>query len=121
MLPHHPWIHLRSGQRFTLQRGDVGLRNERWVDDEWAAAIRYQRHLLQVQHVDTIVGQLTTRLRETGLYEDALIVITADHGASLRPGFPFLQATEASSNVAAVPPFISARPAGRWSAGVDDH
>ncbi|MCY4598985.1 MAG: sulfatase-like hydrolase/transferase [Acidobacteria bacterium] len=119
LLPHHPWIHLRSGQRFTLQRGDVGLRNERWVDDEWAAAIRYQRHLLQVQHVDTIVGQLTTRLRETGLYDDALLVITADHGASLRPGFPFLQATEASfADVAAVPLFIK-RPGQRTGATVD--
>ena len=119
LLPHHPWIHLRSGQRFTLQRGDVGLRNERWVDDEWAAAIRYQRHLLQVQHVDTIVGQLTTRLRETGLYDDALLVITADHGASLRPGFPFLQATEASfADVAAVPLFVK-RPGQRTGATVD--
>ena len=107
LLPHHPWIHLRTGQRFTLQRGDVGLRNERWVDDEWAAAIRYQRHLLQVQYVDTVAGRLTARLREAGLYDDALIVITADHGASLRPGFPFLQATEASfADIAAVPLFI---------------
>ena len=41
------------------------------------------------------------------MYDDALIVITADHGASLRPGFPFLQATEASfADIAAVPLFI---------------
>ena len=107
LLPHHPWIHLRTGQRFTLQRGDVGLHNERWVDDEWAAAIRYQRHLLQVQYVDTVVGRLAARLRAAGLYDDALMAITADHGASLRAGFPFLQATEASfADVAAVPLFI---------------
>ena len=53
LLPHHPWMLLRTGQRFTLQRGDVGLSNERWLDDEWAATIRYQRHLLQLQYVDT--------------------------------------------------------------------
>ena len=119
LLPHHPWIHLRTGQRFTLQRGDVGLRNERWVDDEWAAAIRYQRHLLQLQYVDTVVGRLTARLREAGLYDDALIVVTADHGASLRSGFPFLQATEASfADVAAVPLLIK-RPGQRRGATVD--
>ena len=119
LLPHHPWIHLRSGQRFTLQRGDVGLRNERWADDEWAAAIRYQRHLLQVQYVDTVVGRLTARLRAAGLYDDALIAITADHGASLRPGFPFLQATEASfADVAAVPLFIK-RPGQQQGETVD--
>ena len=107
LLPHHPWIHLRSGQRFTLQRADVGLRGERWLDDEWAATIRYQRHLLQMQYVDTVIGALVARLRAAGLYDDALLAVTADHGASLRPGFPFLQATEDSfADIAAVPLFI---------------
>ena len=107
LLPHHPWMLLRTGQRFTLQGGDVGLSNERWLDDEWAATIRYQRHLLQLQYVDTVVGALVSQLRDAGLYDDALIVITADHGTSLRPGFPFLQATEASFvDIAAVPLFF---------------
>ena len=107
LLPHHPWIHLRTGQRFTLQRGDVGLSSERWLEDDWAAVIRYQRHLLQLQYVDTVVGALVARLREAELYEAALLVVTADHGASLRPGFPFLQATEASfADIGAVPLFI---------------
>ena len=107
LLPHHPWMLLRTGQRFTLQRGDVGLSNERWLDDEWAATIRYQRHLLQLQYVDTVVGALVSQLRDAWVYDDALIVITADHGASLRSGFPFLQATEASFvDIAAVPLFF---------------
>ena len=107
LLPHHPWMLLRTGQRFTLQRGDVGLSNERWLDDEWAATIRYQRHLLQLQYVDTVVGALVSQLRDAGVYDDALIVITADHGTSLRSGFPFLQATEASFvDIAAVPLFF---------------
>ena len=98
---------LRTGQRFTLQRGDVGLRNERWLDDEWAATIRYQRHLLQLQYVDTVVGALVSQLRDAGLYDDALLIVTADHGTSLRSGFPFLQATEASFvDIAAVPLFF---------------
>ena len=72
-----------------------------------AATIRYQRHLLQLQYVDTVVGALVSQLRDAGVYDDALIVITADHGASLRSGFPFLQATEASFvDIAAVPLFF---------------
>ena len=119
LLPHHPWIYLRSGQRFTLQRTDVGLRNERWLDDEWAAAIRYQRHLLQLQYADTVVGALVARLREEGLYDDTLLAVTADHGASLRSGFPFLQATEASfADIAAVPLFIK-RPGQRQGRTLD--
>ena len=119
LLPHHPWLYLRSGQRFTLQRADVGLRNERWLDDEWAATIRYQRHLLQLQYVDTVVGALVARLRAAGLYDGALLAVTADHGASLRPGFPFLQATEASfADIAAVPLFIK-RPGQREGQTLD--
>ena len=98
---------LRTGQRFTLQRGDVGLSNVRWLDDEWAATIRYQRHLLQLQYVDTVVGALVSQLRDAGLYDDALLIVTADHGTSLRSGFPFLRATEASFvDIAAVPLFF---------------
>ena len=119
LLPHHPWLYLRTGQRFTLYRGDVGLLDARWVDDAWAGALRYQRHLLQVQHVDTVVGALAARLREVGMYDDALFVVTADHGASLRPGFPFLQPTEASfADIASVPLFIK-RPGQRRGVIVD--
>ena len=119
LLPHHPWMYLRTGQRFTLQRADVGLRNESWLDDEWAAAIRYQRHLLQLQYVDTVVGRLVARLRAAGLYDEALLAVTADHGASLRPGFPFLQAAEASfADIAAVPLIIK-RPGQREGRTLD--
>ena len=107
LLPHHPWMLLRTGQRFTLQRGDVGLSNVRWLDDEWAATIRYQRHLLQLQYVDTVVGALVSQLRDAGLYDDALLIVTADHGTRLRSGFPFLRATEASFvDIASVPLFF---------------
>ena len=94
-----------SGSRCSAATS--ALSNERWLDDEWAATIRYQRHLLQLHYVDTVVGALVSQLRDAGLYDDALIVITADHGTSLRSGFPFLQATEASFvDIAAVPLFF---------------
>ena len=119
LLPHHPWMYLRTGQRFTRQRADVGLRSDRWLEDEWAATIRYQRHLLQLQYVDTVVGTLVARLRAAGLYDDALLAVTADHGASLRPGFPFLRATDDSfADIAAVPLFIK-RPGQREGQTLD--
>ena len=42
------------------------------------------RHLLQVGYVDRQVGLLLARLRRTGLFDQALIVVTADHGYRLR-------------------------------------
>ncbi len=46
----------------------------------------HQRHLAQVGYADRLVGDLIARLRSTGAYDDALVIITSDHGASYREG-----------------------------------
>jgi hypothetical protein len=38
--------------------------------------------------VDALVGQLTETLRARGLWDDALVVLTADHGIAFEPGGP---------------------------------
>ena len=108
LLPHEPWLYLPTGQRFTLRRQLIGLRPDgTWVDDQWASALNYQRHLLQVRYADSVLGALVGRLREANVYDDALLVVTSDHGASFRPGLPFRQPTEASFvDIASVPLFI---------------
>jgi hypothetical protein len=42
----------------------------------------YQRHLLQLGFTDRLLGRALDRLRATGLYDRALIVVTADNGES---------------------------------------
>ena len=119
LLPHEPFLYLPSGQQFTFQRHLIGLREGRWNEDRWAAALNYRRYLLQVAYVDTLLGRLVARLREVGIYDDALIVVTADHGLSLQPGQSIRQPTESSFvDVAAVPLFIK-RPAQRRGTVVD--
>ena len=85
LLPHTPYVYLPSGQVYSVDDGLNGLTKETWSGDEWTATQSYQRYLLQVGFVDTLVGQLITRLKSAGLYEQSLIVITADHGVSFRP------------------------------------
>ncbi|MDV7105097.1 sulfatase-like hydrolase/transferase [Vibrio sp. TH_r3] len=46
--------------------------------DEWLEIRRY--YMALVSHVDDCVGQLVTSLKETGQYEDTIIVYVADHG-----------------------------------------
>ena len=97
----------------------VGLRGGKWNEDRWAGALNYHRYLLQVGYVDTLLGRLVARLREVGRYDDALLVVAADHGGSLQPGHSFRQPTDSSfADVAAVPLFIK-RPAQRRGAMVD--
>ena len=96
MLPHASWIYLPSGKLYTLSErpgvaGVVGPNNQgldvnQWLDDPWLVIQSYQRHLLQVMFLDRLVGELVQRLRERNLYDSTLLVLTADHGASFRPG-----------------------------------
>ena len=89
LLPHMPFEYVPSGRRYVgpdfqgrVERGaGLFLRADRAYAD---AAL--QRHLLQVGFVDTLVGRLVARLRERGVYDQTLLVVTADHGASYREG-----------------------------------
>ena len=47
-----------------------------------------QRLLLQAAYTDRVIGQVMARLREENLYDEAIIVVTADHGIGLTPGGP---------------------------------
>jgi hypothetical protein len=88
LLPHTPWEFLPSGRRYLTPRNRVpGLIDNRiWDERESYALEAYQRYLLQAQYLDRRVGDLVRRLRETDLYDRALVVFVADHGTCFRPG-----------------------------------
>ncbi len=108
LLPHEPWVYLPTGQRFSLRPHVPGLSsNSNWIDDPRPVARNYQRHLLQVGYVDTILGDIVARLRDAGTWDDALVVVVADHGASFRPGHPLRRPRDYSfSDIASVPLLI---------------
>jgi hypothetical protein len=85
LLPHVPWRYLPSGKRYTLDSEIHGLEREHWDDDEWPVSQGYQRYLTQTILTDVLLGELILKLREAGLYDDALVVITADHGIAFVP------------------------------------
>ena len=86
LLPHIPYRMLPSGKHYTVQsvlpRLDKGKRG----DDTWEAVQNQQRFLLQAGFMDTLLGKLLRKLKTVELYDPALIVVTADHGVSFRPG-----------------------------------
>ena len=96
LLPHTPVVYLPSGQRFTTERYLPGLLEgrDRWTDDTWAADHGYRLFLLQVRYADALLGRLVARLRDVGLYDQALVVVVSDHGASFRAGLPFRRVTD---------------------------
>jgi len=117
VLPHHPYRHNESGQ---LHENVIHIPDDRvkipkgrniW-DNETAANAAWQAHLLQLGFVDRLLGMVLQRLRDLRMFDDTLIVVTADHGISfywddqsLPPSdFTAIQ----SSEVLNVPLFIKA-------------
>ena len=109
LLPHAHYVYLPSGQVYSVDYGLNGLTKETWSGDEWAATQSYQRYLLQVGFVDTLLGQLITRLKSADLYERSLVVVTADHGVSFRPHDNRRSVTKTNfTDIMAVPLFVKA-------------
>lgn len=107
MLPHSPWRFLPSGRQYAESLGIEGLANDRWSEDEWLVTQGYQRHLLQVGFTDRLLGLLLDRLRDEGVYDDALIIVAADHGVSFRPGDRRRGVTPSNiHDIASVPLFV---------------
>ena len=88
MLPHAPWVYLPSGAQYSFQTKRIeGLQADNsWGAEPGASDRAYQSHLLQVRFTDRLVTELLHRLEAVGLYDEALVVVVADHGASFRPG-----------------------------------
>lgn len=122
LTPHMPFEYVPSGKRYDgvdyqgRREHDAGLFER--VDAAYADAV-HQRHLLQVGFVDTMIGGITARLRALGIYDQALIVVTADHGASYREGVPRRAAR--GHNLADIlrVPLIIKRPSQREGGPVD--
>ena len=108
LLPHVPWLYLPSGKHYG---GDVrvipGDQGGRWVADAWLTTQARQRYLLQLGYTDRALGVVLRRLRAAGVYDRALVVVTADHGMAFRPDAPARNVTRANlADVAFVPLFV---------------
>jgi hypothetical protein len=108
LLPHFPYQFMPSGKRYGLRNEAMpGLDGEDWGPSERLVFQGRQRYLLQVGFVDRLVGRLVERLRETGLYDRSLVVVTADHGVSHRAGGKLRTAGPANAqDIAFVPLFV---------------
>jgi hypothetical protein len=109
LLPHKAWRYLPGGERYSDSVGaDSELGGlEAWTDDEWLTLQHEQRFMLQLQYTDSLLGELFLKLRQTGLYDESLVVVTADHGVSFRAGDERRDATETNAaDILSVPLFV---------------
>ena len=125
-LPHGPWFRLPSGKAYRRTNANLldfvpgaqlGLKAGfpsadpvfRWTSDPERVTVMRQRHLAQVRYADTLLGLTLAQLRKSGLYDRALVVVTADHGISFAPGGEGRQLSEENAPaVMFVPLFVKA-------------
>jgi hypothetical protein len=102
VLPHRPWRLFPDGTAYGApDLLDVGV-----VDGE-------------TQYLDTLLGRFLDRLEALDLYDDALLIVAADHGASFADGEPLRLLTLANAAEIAWTPMFVKEP-GRTDGEVSD-
>ncbi len=107
LLPHNPFYFLPSGRLYREGYNEPGGSTSVFSDDPWIAAHSYQRHLLQLGFTDRLLGELIERLEQTGRWDEALVVVTADHGVSFRVDLPRRSPTTGNAvDILSLPLFV---------------
>jgi hypothetical protein len=106
-LPHWPYFYLPSGRRNAVEARPLGGYKEGHWLATWPALQGKQRYLLQLGYTDRALGLILRRLHDTGLYDRALLIVSADHGVSFRGDDQRRRATPTNlDDVAFVPLFV---------------
>jgi hypothetical protein len=120
LLPHAPWTYFPDGKVRAVTRTNApGRTGELWFDGQLAEQA-WQRHLLQVGYTDRLLGKFLRRLHDTGLWDKALVVVTADHGISFRGGDLRRHPTKRNLAELAFTPLFVKVPGQRQGRVVDD-
>jgi hypothetical protein len=116
LLPHGPYIFLPSGAQARHGVRDLvpGMNGVPGFHDAFLTRHNEQRYLLQLQFVDRLLGRLIRRLKAQGMYDHALIVLTADHGIAFQVGVETRRSVSASNVEELTPvPLIAKAPGQR--------
>ncbi len=88
--PHVPWVINPSGTQYQRSEDYTEVEgvggDGRWGVDPEPPILGLQRQLNQIGFLDTMIGRLLDRLVETETWDDTMVIVIADHGASFVPG-----------------------------------
>jgi hypothetical protein len=73
LLPHAPYVFNADG---SIVDGPLSYAE----DDPRVVAEVTARYHEQTRYLDSFIGELTSRLKQEGLYQDSVILLTGDHG-----------------------------------------
>ncbi len=112
-LPHFPWNILPSGKSYnisfntaTYARKFQGRKAYLWKNRSFIEQY-FIAHLLESSYVDKLLGEFLKILEQQNVFNEALVIITADHGISFYPS-SYLRSIDYNtySTIASVPLLI---------------
>ncbi len=77
LLPHSPYVFTETGAIYDGPEVGKG------TAAEWDAKLVAQQMAMQMQFTDGLIGEVLDDARDEGVYDDAIIVVLADHAAGL--------------------------------------
>ncbi len=116
--PHFPWHALPGGLRYG---GEVATNGKGHWDggDQNVVDQAHQAHMLQTGYVDSQLVRFLEQIRATSWYDDALVMVMADHGIAFTAGALIRGGIEDNiDDIAYVPLFV--KPHGQTEGGIDD-
>lgn len=116
-LPHQPFHLLPTWQDY-VETKLPGTEVLVWPDAT-TAETGHQRHLLQAQAADKLLGRILTRLKRIGAFDDSAIIVTADHGIAFGEDEVLRSVDGANNDEIMWTPLFVKRP-GQRTAVVDD-
>jgi hypothetical protein len=86
-LPHEPFHFLPDGRSYNYTSiSDVaGPNAQKWAAGEGGVATTEQRHFIQTAYADRLAGLLVKDLKKRGIWNKAMVIVTADHGIDFDP------------------------------------
>jgi hypothetical protein len=99
LLPHGPWVYLPDGRLSRPEGPELlpGMQTIPGFYDDYLRHHNEQRQLLQLGFADRLLGRLVARLKRERMYDDTLIVVTADHGFAWKVGVETRRSVDASN------------------------
>jgi len=91
-VPHIPWCYYPNGATYLKDTGEefhptggLGILHEIWCGDPLAVETAEFRYRMQLGAADRYVGRMLQKLKDTGLYDESLVIVMGDHGVSFQP------------------------------------
>lgn len=111
-VPHYPWNRFPDGMMYTTDENEFRplFDMDQWLDDGYPTVRARQAQLLEVGYADTLLGRVFDQLDGAGKWNDALVVVAADHGMAMTKGLSRREATDATMGEIAMPPLFIKEP-----------